>query len=75
MKDKANNIQMDKDLDFHEEKVKSLLGKNVPDDFDAKIMAKVEERLKSMATRDKMHEHSEYLKNIIWSCAPSFNKY
>ena len=64
MNAKANNIQMDKDLDLNEEKVKALLGKNGVGETDAKIMAKVEERLKNMVTREKMHEHCEKFKNF-----------
>jgi hypothetical protein len=64
MKAKANNIQMDKDLDLNEEKVKALLGKDGTDDIDAKIMAKIEDRLKSMVTREKMNEQSESFKKF-----------
>jgi hypothetical protein len=56
MKAKAEKIHVDKDLDHNEEKVKSLLSTN-SDNTEARIMAKVEARFKTMVTKEKMHEH------------------
>ena len=64
MKNKANDIQLDKELDLTEDKVKALLNINNSDDTVANIMAKVEERLESMVTKEKMQEHCEGFKNF-----------
>ena len=64
MKNKADDIQLDNELDLNEEKVKSLLNINGSEDTEARIMAKVEVRLKSMVTNDKMQEHCEGFKNF-----------
>ena len=61
---KANSIQMDKELDHNEDKVKALLGDKSDNDTEAKILAKVEERLKFMVTNDRMNEHCEGLKKF-----------
>jgi hypothetical protein len=59
---KVKNIHMDKELDLNEDKVKSLLNNNNGEDTEANIMAKVEERLKNLVTKDKMHEHYDGFK-------------
>ena len=64
MKLKADNIQLDKELDLKEEKVKALLGEKTDGNAEAKIMAKVEERLKFLVTKDRMNEHCEGMKKF-----------
>ena len=64
MKARAEEIQMDKELDLKEEKVKALLGDNINNDTEAKILAKVEERLKFMVTKNRLNEHCEGLKKL-----------